>query len=271
MKDGYTLLRCARCGLVAVSPIPPSTNEIYAAPDYFSGAAKGFGYVDYDADKEAMRGVFQEYLAQAEKLLPMKDKLLDVGAATGFFVALAEARGWKGEGIEVSDYAAAKGRDRGLRIITGTLESVALVPGTYGVVTMFDVIEHVRDPRTAISLAADVLGKNGVLLVTTPDAGSVLARLLRAHWHLVVPPEHLYYFTKQSMTVLLESLGFDTISITHPGKRFTLRYFFATVARWCPVPPLPWLADYFARHAHLGDRSIPFNTYDNLFVVAHKR
>lgn len=270
-KNNYTLFRCVRCGLVAVIPVPSSTHEMYAASDYFSGAEKGFGYVDYDADKEAMRSVFEDYLARAEALLPAKGKLLDVGAATGFFVALANARGWDGEGIEVSDYAAARGRARGLRIPTGTLSNFAAAPGSYELITMFDVIEHVTDPRSELTSAATALVKGGVLLITTPDAGSAFARVFGTRWHLVVPPEHLFYFTKRGMRTLLESLGFEVQSITRPGKRFTLRYFFATVARWCPVPPLPWLAGYLARHARLGDVSIPFNTYDNLFVVARKR
>lgn len=270
VKDGYTLLRCKKCGLVVVENAPSSTVSVYENPDYFSGAEKGFGYVDYDADKEAMYSVFEKYLTQAEKLVPTKGRLLDVGAATGFFIALAEKRGWEGEGIEVSEYAAAKGRARGLHINTGTFSNLKYVPGSYNLITMFDVIEHMQDPYADLASAEAALARGGVLLITTPDSGSFLARLLRTRWHLVVPPEHLFYFTKQSMRSILESLGFKVRSITRPGKRFTLRYFFATAARWCPIFPLPQLAAYLARYPRFGNIGIPFNTYDNLFVVAEK-
>lgn len=270
-KEGYTLVECPTCGLVRVDPLPESTTAVYASPDYFSGATQGFGYVDYDADKEPMREVFERYLEHAERLCPSKGRLLDVGAATGFFVALAKGRGWEAEGVELSDYAAEKGRSRGLSIQTGTLLDLPRDAAPYDALTLFDVIEHVRDPRAELSRAAELMRTGGVILITTPDAGSLFAKVFGARWHLVVPPEHLFYFTKKSMRTLLESLGFTVHGITRPGKRFTLQYFFATVARWCPLFPLPHIARFCATHPRVGDWSIPFNTYDNLFVVAQKR
>jgi len=269
-KSEYMLRRCVSCGLVSVEPLPESTHEVYGH-DYFSGATHGFGYIDYDADKEPMRRHFERYLADIEALLSQKGKLLDVGAATGFFVALAKERGWDAEGIEISDHAAALGRSRGLTIQTGMLSDVTSAPGSYAAITMLDVIEHVRDPRADLTRVAELLAPGGVVVLITPDVGSVPAKLLGTRWHLVVPPEHLYYFTRKSLCILLNSLGFEVVSVTRPGKSFTLRYFFATVARWCSIFPLPSLACFLARHPRWGDIRIPLNTYDNLLVVARNK
>ena len=60
-KNGFTLYRCVGCGHIVIYPFSFDTKVIYG-DDYFSGADKGSGYVDYDQDKEPMRPVFKKYL-----------------------------------------------------------------------------------------------------------------------------------------------------------------------------------------------------------------
>src|SRR3989344_937126 len=86
-KNGHDIFRCTTCGLIFVHPIP--THTIYGQ-DYFEGAADGFGYVNYDADKESMVPAFKKNLRHIDAALPARGKLLDVGAATGFFVKIAQ-------------------------------------------------------------------------------------------------------------------------------------------------------------------------------------
>ena len=153
-------------------------------------------------DKEPMVPAFLKYLDLiSSALASKKGKLLDVGAATGFFVRLAENAGFSGMGIEISDHAASQGRSKGLKIQTGTLSSVA---GTFDCITMLDLIEHVPNPRAEITKAAELLREGGVLVINTPDAGSMFARVMGKRWHLICPPEHLYYFNRRNMKRLLE-------------------------------------------------------------------
>src|SRR5687768_16282665 len=85
-KNSCDIYRCAGCGLLMVWPIP-QVSEIYSE-DYFNGAHGGFGYVDYDQDKRAMDRTFVTFLERIEKHAPSKGTLLDVGAATGYFLDL---------------------------------------------------------------------------------------------------------------------------------------------------------------------------------------
>ena len=73
-KNGYMLYKCRPCGLIFVDPLPVSTREIYAQ-DYFSGAAGGFGYVNYDEDKEPMVPAFLKYLSTASRIFLTKNGL----------------------------------------------------------------------------------------------------------------------------------------------------------------------------------------------------
>lgn len=264
-KNAHTIFRCTQCRLLFVHPLPRSTADIYEA-DYFGGAQKGFGYVEYDADKEPMIPTFMTYLSHIRRLLGKEVKLLDVGAATGFFVGLAKKEGFDAQGIEISEHAAAKARDKGFDVKTGTLSDVS---GVFDCITMLDVIEHVPDPRSEILKAAALLRKDGALVVNTPDSGSLVARLLGKHWHLIVPPEHLYYFNRNTMRALLEEAGFSVVLEKTIGKSFTPQYILKTLYKWTHVTIFDWLARA-CQKTFLGRLSIPLNLHDNMFVIARK-
>ncbi|MHB1316308.1 MAG: polyprenol monophosphomannose synthase, partial [Minisyncoccota bacterium] len=102
-KNDHILYQCCKCKLIFVDPIPDSSS-VYSS-DYFSGAKEGFGYVDYDRDKEPMRGVFEKYLDMCVVYGKKSGLLYDVGAATGFFLNIAQKRGYDVSGVEMSSYA----------------------------------------------------------------------------------------------------------------------------------------------------------------------
>ncbi|OGG80038.1 hypothetical protein A3A39_03025 [Candidatus Kaiserbacteria bacterium RIFCSPLOWO2_01_FULL_54_13] len=264
-KNSHFIYRCRSCELLFVFPLPASTSEIYGK-DYFEGAGGGFGYVDYDEDKEPMVPAFKKYLALIQEALSGKGRLLDVGAATGFFVRLARDAGFEATGVELSDHAASLGRSRGLDIKTGTLKDVH---GTFDCVTMLDVIEHVADPRADIDRAHALLSPGGILVINTPDAGSFVARAMGLKWHLVVPPEHLYYFSRSNIRQLLESEGFEVVLNTTIGKAFTLPYVLKTLHKWTKLAIFDRLASLVARSS-LARFSIPLNLRDNMFILARK-
>lgn len=264
-KNEYILYRCTRCALVCVHPTP-ALARLYSA-EYFSGAKDGFGYTDYDADKEPMVPTFQSYIQKIRKFVREGGRLLDVGAATGFFLSLAERAGFTVEGVEISSYAANRAREKGIGMTLGTLTDVPLAK-KFEVITMFDVIEHVPDPQADIVRAHTLLAENGILVINTPDIGSWYARLLGIRWHLVVPPEHLFYFNRENISTLLRTRGFEVLSIETIGKHFTLQYIFKTLYAWQGFRIWKRLEDFCARNIpHL---SLPINLRDNMFVLARK-
>ncbi|MDP3900379.1 MAG: class I SAM-dependent methyltransferase [bacterium] len=266
-KNGYDLYRCSGCGLIFVWPLPKDFAEIYSQ-DYFSGASQGFGYADYNADKKPMLSAWLKYLALIEKLLPNKGRLLDVGAATGFFMCLAKERGWQVNGVEISDFAARSGRKAGLEIFTGTLENAPFAEESFDLITMWDVVEHLPQPREFFSRASRLLKKGGVIVINTPDAGSILAGLLGKRWHLIVPPEHLHYFNLNSLSLLLSKTGFKILQHGKIGKKFTLHYVVKFIEN--RFSRRGFFSSQIAKNKFLKKIAIPINTRDNFFVLAKK-
>lgn len=267
-KQSYDLYKCQQCGLIFVYPLPENLAEIYAK-DYFLGAMHGFGYVDYEKDKKAMNATFEMYLDEIEKLMPARGRLLDVGAATGVFLETSARRGWRASGIEISDYAATKARQKNLNVQIGTLESMHFKKELFDMITMWDVLEHLPNPESTLKLANNLLKRDGLIVLNTPNSGSFFAKLMGKHWHLIVPPEHLFYFNIDNLTKLLRKTGFEVCLVTCLGKKFTLQYILKTLATWHKFFLWQWLVGKI-QNKTLGQIALSVNLHDNLFLIAKK-
>lgn len=201
--DGIAVLKCGKCGLATAEPKADDTDTYER--DYFrkekeTGLVPS-GYANYEGipDSEfAWRLHLLDLFAQ-------KGRLLDVGCATGKFMELARDAGWEVEGVDVSQYAAEVGRGKGLRIASGTLETVDLPPSTYDVITAFDVLEHVEGVRSFLERCKTLLKAGGVLLVLSPDAGSYRTRMMKDKWiGFTTSLEHVHYFDMAFLRRALE-------------------------------------------------------------------
>ncbi len=264
-KKGFEVYECQNCKLLFTCPVPKS-SEVYSE-DYFSGATSGYGYVDYDADKEPMTSVFNKYLDLVSSFGVRSGKLLDIGAATGFFMKIAKTRGFSVSGIEISAFAAQKGRKEGLEIVTGDLIEHKYGNESFDVITMFDVLEHVPDPKAIIFEVRRILKKDGLLLVNTPDAESLLAKILGKNWHLIMPPEHINYFSPKNLGDYLSKNGFSVLLSTKIGKRFTLQYILKMLYKW-----QGWRIFLVKSNSarFLSKIYLPINLRDNFFAIYRK-
>lgn len=237
---------------------------------YFSGGRTGFGYTDYDRDKQPMVPTFHEYLDRLARYGKSTGKLLDVGAATGFFLDLARRRGWQVCGVEPSDYAASLARSKDIDVRTGTLDHCGFPAESFDAISMWDVIEHMPDPRCSFSSVVSLLKPGGLVAINTPDSSSLMARMLRSKWHLVVPPEHLNLFSRRSLKCLVESLGLEVLEVTSIGKTFTMQYILMTLAHWLKSD-LFGAATKALRGSRAAEWRLSINLRDNVFMVARKR
>ncbi|HLN88775.1 MAG TPA: class I SAM-dependent methyltransferase [Candidatus Binatia bacterium] len=112
---------------------------------------------------------------------------LDVGCAYGFQVIEAYNKGIDVYGVDISHYAVSEGqriypqiKDRLYVCPCDELMS-KFKPGSFDVVTMFEVVEHLNDPGECLSNAASLLAPNGFLLLTTPVPGSSSSEMDATH------------------------------------------------------------------------------------------
>jgi 2-polyprenyl-3-methyl-5-hydroxy-6-metoxy-1,4-benzoquinol methylase len=262
-QDGHTIVACRGCGLryLDPQPTPEALEALYAHTYYHSDDPLARGYARYTAEAANWRATFRDRLRH---LPGPPARLLDVGAAAGFFVEQARAAGYDAVGIEPSTWASAYARDELHQPIeTGTLEARAYDAASFDVVTLWEVIEHVPDPRAFLAEIARVLKPGGTLAFSTPDAGSLAARLSGRRWlGWQKVPEHLWFFDEPALRRLLAEAGFTVVDSRYVSLTvtwgFALDRLGALVGAKLPVPG--WLRE----------RSVAVNPYYDLMVVARK-
>lgn len=212
----WDLSECGDCGHIFADPSP--------SPEFIRSL---YGQVEdpaYDDEAEGRSRNFLGILKSLEKISPAKGTLFDVGAATGILLHLARERGWSPAGVEPSAWSVNRAADNyGLHLIQGAFEQVRLEPAVYQALTMVDFIEHTPAPRQAVMKAAEVLAPGGVLCLVTPDIHSFAARAAgKRWWHL--RPGHLAYFSKRSVSRLLQDAGFEIIKKKRYAWTFSAHY-----------------------------------------------
>jgi 2-polyprenyl-3-methyl-5-hydroxy-6-metoxy-1,4-benzoquinol methylase len=273
-KDGFDVLRCPECGLVfrAHPPARAELGGIYAI-EYFRDSADGanrHGYSDYLRDEPQHRANARRRLRVVERHARRRGRLLDVGCAAGFFVDEARLRGWEAEGIDVSSEMATWARAHlGARVAEGTLNDVALNPGAFDAITMWDYIEHAVDPVADLAQSHELLRKGGTLALSTGDIGSAVARLSGRRWHLLTPRHHNFFFSRKTLARLLGSCGFEVVQMSAPAARYSLHHVVYKLEALLRAPRLRGLAARIAAGG-VGRTAVPLNLFDIVTVVARK-
>jgi SAM-dependent methyltransferase len=208
-----SLARCRTCDFIFLprtADLPRRIEELYAG-DYFTGAEFG----DYASQHHTFARNFQAYLQRMRRAGVTSGRLLEVGCAYGFFLEQAQGA-FDATGIDVNEPAIAAARALGVR--ASFAEFLTHMPDAkVDVVCMWDTIEHLLEPQAYVAKARDVLVDGGRLFLTTGDIGSAMARLRGERWRMIHPPSHVNYFSRRTMTRMLDRAGFDVDSIRSVG------------------------------------------------------
>jgi SAM-dependent methyltransferase len=134
--------------------------------------------------------------------------------------------------------------------------------GHMDVIVLLDVIEHLPDPRETLALCHRQLNPGGIVVITTGDFGSPLARLAGVRWRLMTPPQHLWFFTQESMRRMSHGLGFSMEHADHPWKIVPASLIVFQLRRM--------LGMRSAGMTSAGRVGIPVNLFDAMRVVLRK-
>ena len=218
-EGDWPFVCCADCGhgYLDPQPTPQALGQFYKAlytPEntdlMHKVAASGFE-----------RRLQKRRVAAIERTgLQAGGAVLDVGAGLGFYLerlvgAFAPERA---VGVETSAQAAAEAAKRaGVEIVAQPFEEAQLAAGTFDLVCMNHILEHLVEPGEFVEKAAGLLRPGGLLQVEVPRMDGWARRLFgRWYWpHL--PPQHLQLFTRKGLEGLLESRGFEVHSVHTSG------------------------------------------------------
>ena len=252
------IVKCRRCGLVYQSPVPSSDEIVDAYDDVIDKR--------YEEERSGRIETFRRDLAAVERH-ERGGRLLDVGCHLGLFLDVARARGWQVAGVEPSRWSVERARERGLDVRHGTLETSGFPPGSFDVVTMWDVVEHVADPLAELRRIHRVLRPNGVLALCTMNVDALFPRLAGRRWPWYMQM-HLVYFSRRTLHNMLTKAGFRVVEMAPHKRVVRLSYLVSRVEPYCR--PAYRVLDRLVRLTRQGDRLVGVDLGDIFVTVARK-
>ncbi|MEN7549606.1 class I SAM-dependent methyltransferase [Rapidithrix thailandica] len=208
--SSHHLSKCKKCGFVFAKKIP--TQEELAV--YY----QGYGRDDYLSPVTIKR--YNELLDTMEKYRKT-NRILDVGCGVGYFLEVAKKRGWEVYGTEFTEKAVCICEQKGIAMQEGPLEVSHYEPESFDVLTSFEVIEHINNPKEEVAKFRCLLREGGLVYLTTPNFNSLLRYYLKDKYNVICYPEHLCYYTPKTIARLFKNSGFKKLSVHSTGISLT--------------------------------------------------
>lgn len=225
-KNGFDLVKCPSCDFITTSPLP-TLDEIKAvySKEYFVKDCPGQGQPGYQ-DVFSQRFVEGNKRASRMRLeiihdaLRRKGTILDVGCSNGIFLEVALEKGWDCNGAEINQEM----REVTARVCAGrtVFSSIDEAYGLYDVITMWEYLEHTRQPEDAVKHVQRLLRPQGLLCLSFPNIESRKSRQDKLNWEHVKPPEHLHYWIASNIRMFLGRFGFSIVGFRYFGLRWQL-------------------------------------------------
>ena len=212
VDERFSLARCAACSLVSTRPeLDEAAVGAYYPPEYYGKRNRRFHPL-----LERLVVVFRGRRARLVDRCARPGRVLDVGCGRGLLPAQLRDLGREACGTELSAGAATHAREvLGIPVFVGPVEESPYEEGSFAAVVFWHVLEHLRDPRSALRHARRLLAPGGLLVVAVPNLESLQARVGGRGWFHLDVPRHYHHFGLRVLTRLLDEEGFDVEDVSH--------------------------------------------------------
>jgi len=211
----FSILHCNHCSFRFTSPVPnqDEIGQYYKFNDYISHTDTKEGWMN-----QLYHFVRTKTLADKTKWVQSlftgyKGHILDIGAGTGAFAHAMQEKAWKVTGLEPD----AVTREKAFEIHQLHLQSTEVIfnlpENEFEVITMWHVLEHVHALKPYLNQCFKSLKDNGRLIIAVPNYTSFDARYYKNYWAAYDLPRHLYHFSPKSLSILLNEMEFEIVSI----------------------------------------------------------
>jgi len=202
IKDGFRHVKCQICGLIYVSLI--LREDIL--DQYWRDEEAWSAVLDSRPQMEIDRLKYQYGLDLVAWRLPGR-RLLDIGGGVGGFARLAGESGWQVTTMELNHRNSTRLKAQGLKVIVKHLEMADLPSGSFDLISLWEVLEHMVDPGLTLMEAKRLLKPGGILLILVPNVESMVTRLLHEKSNTFGGHSHLNHFSSRTLEAILDRMG----------------------------------------------------------------
>ncbi len=211
----WQLYKCAGCEFIFANPSLQEKDIIH----FYSQLVDQ----EYSVEAEGRSKNFRTILERLKSLPTPDNTLLDVGAASGIFLNLAQQENYQSLGVEPSAYLVEEAKNKfNIQLLKGTIDDV---PGNrmFSTITLLDIIEHLVDPVALFCKVDKLMAKDGIMVLVTPDISSLAAQLAaKRWWHYRMA--HLNFFSEKSLKYLLHKFNYQIVMKKRYIWHFSLFY-----------------------------------------------
>jgi SAM-dependent methyltransferase len=199
-RQGYDIVRCSNCRLAFTDArTAPPPSQLYPP----------FEQSDTAAQRSARQALSLFTLQRARLIEAVKPtgRLLDYGAGAGGFARFMANRGFDTVGLEPYSLGTTL-EEKNLKLVRAPLASVRDSLGTFDVITMWHVLEHLEQPVPLLEVLRSLLRPDGMLVVSVPNFSSWQSAVFKGGWFHLDPPRHLLQFEPDTLETCLSRAGF---------------------------------------------------------------
>lgn len=250
-KDGFDFYACTVCGVVFVAPILRSdfTFEMYASSELMRQYFDMMRHPTRDSFEQAKYQYALQLLSDLNGL--EAGRLLDVGCGTGRFLDVAIEAGWQAEGVEIEKRCVEDARARGLTIHDRLFRADDLDTSSVDVISCWDVLEHLTDPRALVGEIKAALAPGGVVLISVPNVDSLAVRVLHEASTQFCGYSHINYFGAETLGRLLQDAGLRVLHLeSYISEVYVVNEHLRALEPGCGESLLPFLTPDWI-HEHL--------------------
>jgi SAM-dependent methyltransferase len=197
-------------------------------PQYSDAYLHDF-YSNYTSDEwtegrlESVSYLYSFYLSLVERYAAAgKGKMLDIGCGDGLLLQAGLDRGWQAEGYDVDKETVGRVEKRiGVPIQCGDFTGLDWQDDRYDLVTMHQVLEHLKEPLAYLKIIRNILKQGGVLFIASPDINSLSNRIKQKFERMGIKKKrvgsyydsdhHIVYLSPEVLKPVLTSLGFKVV------------------------------------------------------------
>jgi SAM-dependent methyltransferase len=206
VPGSWTIVRCSACGLLAQDPLPAPSEIANFYPASYSA---------YNSDtiiSWMSEAVFAQDARRISQLVLKDACILDVGCGNGRALLAMRRRGFRRlAGLEIDPAAAQRAKQSGLDVRCGELMDTDFADGSFDLIRMGHVIEHVLDPMATLHRAYRLLKPGGMLMGETPNTDCLDWRIFKKYWGPLHIPRHIFIFDDRNLRQALNRANFVDI------------------------------------------------------------
>lgn len=208
--NGFSwLVHCQNCGLIYNPALTLDPRDV----------ASRF----YDEANVVHRKKIQSVLQKAAKTrwkwlagsLPRKQgRMLEIGCGTGEFLVAARNAGWRIDALELSEiFRRAAKSWYGLDVRGEELSQANFSPGTFDLIVLLHVFEHLTNPRDFLGQLSAIVKPGGFLFIIVPNVSSWTDNLFATYSPTLSKKDHFFHYDTQSLRAMISQSNFEVTNI----------------------------------------------------------